>query len=509
MTNILPHCIGSEKIIEANSPKHPIYNPATGTIIAELGIASTAVCDQAVARAIKAFETWSETPAPKKMQILFRFRDILMARQADLAQIVTQEHGKTLEDAKGSIARGIELVEFHCGLLNQVQSHWTPNVSTHIDCSTMRVPLGVCAGASPFNFPVMVPLWMMIPAIASGNTFILKPSEQTPSAANFLLEYLIEAGLPHGVVNVVHGDKTTVDYLLRHPGITALTAVASTPVAETIYQTAIQQGKRSMTFGGAKNHAVVMPDADLDETAKALVGAGFGSAGERCMAISVVVAVTDALADALSHRLAGLTRAIRVDAGDRPNCDMGPLISAKHRARVLKLIQEGVDAGAELLVDGRDFQHTDFPDGFYLGPCLFDRVTETMSIYQEEIFGPVLLIHRVQSFEEALDFVNRNIYGNGTAIFTESGYYARTFSRLVTVGMVGVNIPIPVPIASHPFGGWKRSSFGDHGMHGVESLHFYTKSKTITSKWTSHRAVPQNEGTEQLFSMPTHRGDAS
>ncbi len=505
MIYMVPHCIGTEKIVDDTAPRLPVHNPADGVMIGEVGVASVVLCNQAVLKAQDAFAQWSETTPSKRMQVLFNFRDIMVRQRTALAEIVTREHGKTLADAKGSIARGIELIEFHCGLLNQVQGKWTSDVSRDIDCATMRQPLGVCAGASPFNFPVMVPLWMMIPAIAYGNTFILKPSEQAPSAATELLKYLLQAGLPEGVVNVLQGDKTTVEHLLRHKDICAFTAVASTPVAESIYQTAIQQGKRCMTFGGAKNHAVVMPDAHLEETAKALVGAAFGSAGERCMAISVAVVVTDTLADALISHLTPLVQSIRVDSGICDACDMGPLISVKHRARVLKLIQEGVDSGANLIVDGRQFTHPEYPKGYYLGPCLFDAVTEEMSIYQEEIFGPVLLIQRVRSFEEALALVNRNVYGNGAAIFTSAGYYAREFSRLVTVGMVGVNVPIPVPVVSHPFGGWKRSSFGDNGMHGEESIHFYTKLKTMTSKWTHD----ESNSEAKIFSMPTHQGDVS
>lgn len=510
MTYSVPHYIGDTKRFDPKMPHLPIYNPAEGQLIGAVGIADAILCEEAVQTAQKAFLTWSETTPSKRMQILFRARDIISQHRDVLAKIVTREHGKTLEDAKGSIARGIELIEFHCGLLNQSQSVWTPNISQHIDCATMRQPLGVCAGASPFNFPVMVPLWMMIPAITYGNTFILKPSEQTPSAANQLLEYLLEAGLPPGVINIVHGDKTTVEHLLNHQGISAFTAVASTPVAESIYQKAIQKGKRCMTFGGAKNHAVIMPDANLDEAADALVGAAFGSAGERCMAISVAVAVGDDLADALVAKLIPRIKHIRVDAGDVEGSDMGPLISSKHRDRVLSLIADGLESGAKLCIDGRDFKHPMHADGFFLGPCLFDKVTEAMSIYQEEIFGPVLLIQRVSSFDEALALVNRNVYGNGCAIFTQSGYYARAFSRRVTVGMVGVNIPIPVPIASHPFGGWKRSSFGDNGMHGSESIHFYTKLKTVTTKWTHQaQASYDSEKTENLFSMPTHQGGES
>ncbi|HVT63047.1 MAG TPA: CoA-acylating methylmalonate-semialdehyde dehydrogenase, partial [Legionellaceae bacterium] len=441
---------------------------------------------------------WANTTPGKRVQILFQFRHLLIQNQLKIAQLVTREQGKTLEDAKGSIARAIELIEFHCGLLTQLQGTFSANVSDHIDCYTFRQPLGICAGISPFNFPVMVPIWMMIPAIACGNTFILKPSEQDPSASVCLVELLQQAGLPPGVVNILHGDKTTVDCLLKQPDIVAITAVASTPVAEAIYHSAVHAGKRAHTFGGAKNHAVIMPDADFALSAKALTGAAFGSAGERCMAISVVVAVGENTADALLKELIPLIRSIVIDAGDNPEADLGPLISAPHRQRVLEMVAKGVTEGAQLLVDGRTFTHPNHQQGFYLGPCLFDLVTETMSIYQEEIFGPVLVIIRVPDLEAAIALVNRNQYGNGTAIFTQNGHHARHYSHTVQVGMVGINIPIPVPIAHHPFGGWKRSAFGDTAMHGAESIHFYTKSKTITSKWLL-------QSTEQSsFVMPQH-----
>lgn len=496
MIYTVPHLLGKEPLVDTTTSVIPIYNPAHGEEQGQLYVASELICNQAIERAQQAFVNWSEISPSKRIQVFFKFRNLLEKFQNDLAKSVTQEHGKTLEDAKGSILRGIELVEFHCGLLGQLQGSWSNNVSSHIDCFTFRQPLGVCAGISPFNFPVMVPLWMMIPAIACGNTFILKPSEQAPSAPNRLVEWLYEAGLPDNVVHCLHGDKTTVDYLLNHPKIAAITAVASTPVAESIYQKAIQQGKRCMTFGGAKNHCMVMPDADMQDAARAIVGAAYGSAGERCMAISAVVAVENA-ADELIDALIPLIKAIRVDCGENVSCDMGPLISSKHRQKVLQLIDEGVQAGADLRIDGRGFKHAQYPQGYYLGPSLFDRVTEDMSIYQQEIFGPVLVVLRVKSFEEALSLVNRNAYGNGTAIFTSQGYYAREYTRRVQVGMVGVNIPIPVPIASHPFGGWKRSAFGDNAMHGTEGIHFYTKLKTITSKWTKQDLANQ-------FSMPTH-----
>ncbi len=499
MLYTVPHYIAGKSIIEPTPEQHTIYNPAGGDAIGHVYFARSATCDSAVAAATKAGLAWSQTPPIKRVPILFKFRELLEKNQLDLARIVTREHGKTIDDARGSVARGIEAVEFYCSLVTQLEGHLSTNVSKHIDCYTLRQPLGVCAGVSPFNFPVMVPIWMMIPAIAYGNTFILKPSEQDPSAPMRLMELLSDAGLPDGVVNCIHGDKTTVEYLLHHPDIKAFTAVASTSVAKSIYTMATALGKRAHTFGGAKNHGVVMPDADFDQAAKAIVGAAFGSAGERCMALSVVVAVGSQTAEKLLARLTPLIQQIKIDAGHVPRCDMGPLVSSAHRQRVLDAINKGVDEGANLLIDGRDFKHPEYPQGYFLGPSLFDNATESMSIYQEEIFGPVLVIMRVADFEQALALVNRHQYGNGTAIFTRDGYSAREYSQRVQVGMVGVNIPIPVPIASHPFGGWKNSVFGNTNMHGSESIHFYTKLKTITSNWF---ATDVNENT---FSMPTHK----
>lgn len=499
MVYSVPHYIGGQLVEGQGDHKHRVNNPATGTNVGELVFADAALCDLTVKTAKDAWVGWSQTPPVKRARILFKFRELLEQHHDELAHLVTREHGKTTDDARGSVARAIEVVEWHCGLLQQMQGTFTADVSTGIDCHTIRQPLGVCAGVAPFNFPVMVPVWMMIPAIACGNTFILKPSEQTPSAAIRLMELLSDAGLPPGVVNGLQGNKTTVDYLLQHPDIAAFTAVASTPVAESIYTTATANGKRAHTFGGAKNHCLVMPDADMAQAAQAIVGAAYGSAGERCMAISVVVAVGNETADRLLESLLPLTRAIRIDAGDAADCDMGPLVSEAHRQRVLEAIDRGVTEGAKLILDGRSYHHPVHTKGYFLGPCLFDQVDESMSIYQNEIFGPVLVIVRVNDFEQALSLVNRHQYGNGTAIFTRSGYYAREFSQRVQVGMVGVNIPIPVPIASHPFGGWKRSAFGDTNMHGLESIHFYTRLKTTTSKW------PVTDAGTSAFAMPTNQ----
>ncbi|MCC5791226.1 MAG: CoA-acylating methylmalonate-semialdehyde dehydrogenase [Legionellaceae bacterium] len=498
MKDSIAHWIHGQKILGQDMPGQVVFNPATGVGIAQVPFADSALCEQAIASARDAFPAWAATAPNKRAAVLFAFRHLLKAHARELAALVTREHGKTLDDAMGSVTRAVEVVEYHCALAQQFTTSFSSNVASEIDCQTLRQPLGVCAGVSPFNFPVMVPVWMMIPAIACGNTFILKPSEQAPSAPLRLMELLQEAGLPPGVVNCVHGNKETVDYLLHHPDIQAVTAVASTPVAQSIYTQATAQGKRAHTFGGAKNHALVMPDADMDYTAKAITGAAYGSAGERCMALSVVVCVGDATADRLLEKMTPLILAMKIDAGDVADTDMGPLISQAHCERVRAAIEAGIREGAQLRIDGRDFVHPQYPQGFYLGPCLFDRVEPEMSIYQNEIFGPVLVVLRVASFAEGLELINGHQYGNGSAIFTKDGYAAREYSQKVQAGMVGINIPIPVPVASHPFGGWKRSAFGDTNMHGGESLHFYTRRKTITSRW------PVHVGQGSAFSMPTH-----
>lgn len=495
---VIPHVIDGQVYQDATEPCIPVNDPSLGTVCAEVPIASSKTYTLAITAAKRAFYTWSQTTAQKRATILFQFRALLLQHEDELANIVTREAGKTTEDAKGSVRRAIELIEYCCGWVNHSQSTLTHQASTDLDCYTIRQPLGVCVGISPFNFPVMVPVWMMIPAIASGNTFILKPSEQDPSASVRLAELLKEAGLPDGVVNVVHGDKAVVDALITHPEVAAVTAVASTPVAEHIYMQAIGTHKRAHTFGGAKNHAVLMPDADLATASKAIVGAAFGSAGERCMALSVVVAVEEQTADAFLEKLLPLMRDIRVGPGTDVHTDMGPLISRAHRERVIRCIDQGEQEGAKFCMDGRAFKHAEHPEGFYVGPTCFDHVKPNMQIYQQEIFGPVLCVMRVASFDEAVDLVNANPYGNGTAIFTQSGLYARAYVQRIEVGMVGVNVPIPVPIVSHPFGGWKRSAFGDVPMHGVENIYFYTKLKTVTSKW------PQVLSGASAFVMPTH-----
>jgi malonate-semialdehyde dehydrogenase (acetylating)/methylmalonate-semialdehyde dehydrogenase len=487
--------INGEHITSTTAASQPIINPAFDQAIGKLHFADEQQVQMAIDSSAQAFETWSRTSPLKRARILFNFKMLLEKHMDEIATLVTTEHGKTFEDAKGSVMRGIEVVEQNCTVGAQLKGGYSQAVGTDIDTYTMRQPLGICAGVSPFNFPVMVPIWMMIPAIACGNTFILKPSEQTPSAPIRLVELLKEAGLPNGVVNILNGDKTIVDALLHEPKIQAMTAVASTPVAEYIYQTSSNQGKRSHTFGGAKNHCIVMPDANLDYTAGAIAGAAFGAAGERCMALSVAVVIGDQTADELCEHLLAKMKDIKVGNGLEANMDMGPLVNKAHKEKVENYIQLGTEEGASLLADGRNI----YPDnpGYFVGPTLFDKVTESMRIYQEEIFGPVLCVIRAASFEEAVALINRHQFGNGTAIFTHDGYAARQFASEVQAGMVGINIPIPVPVAYHPFGGWKRSVFGDMNMHGEDSIKFYTKQKTITSRWI------KDDVTQNNFVMPT------
>lgn len=474
-----------------------IINPATATPLGKVQFATSDEVNDAVKTAKEAFPAWSNTPPLKRARVLFKFKSLLEQHQDEIAEIVTLEHGKTLEDAKGSVHRAIEVIEMNCGIASNLKGAYSESVGSHIDTFTMRQPLGVCAGVSPFNFPVMVPAWMMVPAIACGNTFILKPSEQDPRAPIRLLELLHEAGLPKGVVNIINGDKAAVTQLIDHPDIKAMTAVASTPVARSIYETSIKQGKRAHTFGGAKNHCLVMPDANIEQTANAISGAAFGAAGERCMALSVAVVIGDDTADKLIKAVQKNMATIKVGSGLDEGVEMGPLISEAHLQKVKDYIQIGADEGAALLVDGREGAHP--TPGFFLNPTLFDNVTESMRIYQEEIFGPVLCVVRVNTFDEGLALINKHQFGNGTAIFTHDGYAARDFAHRVEAGMVGVNIPIPVPVASHPFGGWKHSVFGDTNMHGVESIHFYTKQKTVTSRWI------KDEITQSAYVMPTSK----
>lgn len=496
MTYQVAHFINGQLISASGTPSD-IYNPATGQVIGHVALADATTIEKAVYAAKAAFPSWSAMTPLRRARILFKFKTLLEMHIDELAQLVTQEHGKTLSDARGSVQRGIDVVEFVCGIPHLLKGSYSEEVATDMDSYSVRQPLGICVGITPFNFPAMIPLWMFPMAIACGNTFILKPSEKDPSCAIRLAQLATEAGVPEGVLNVVQGDKTAVNMLLHHPEIKAVSFVGSTPVAEHVYKTAIQGGKRVQAFGGAKNHGVVMPDADLDQVADAIVGAAYGSAGERCMAISVVVAVGDVVADELIKKIKPRIQQLKIGIGTDSNSEMGPLISQAHWERVKSYIDLGVKEGAELLINGSDYKPHGQESGFFMGGSLFDNVKPTMRIYKEEIFGPVLSIVRVPDLKSALQLINEHEFGNGTAIFTRDGNAARTFANQVQVGMVGINIPIPVPVAYHSFGGWKRSMFGDIHMHGMEGMQFYTKLKTITQRW-----LKDPRGTE--FSMPTH-----
>lgn len=489
------HRIGSQ-CITAGARSVPIFNPATGRQISECPVADERIVDAAVSSAAEAFPAWAETPALRRARVFFRFKALLEEHADELARLITLEHGKVLSDSRGEIQRGIEVVEFVCGIPQLLKGQHSDNVGGGIDNWSLRQPLGVCAGITPFNFPAMVPMWMFPVAIACGNTFVLKPSERDPSAPLFLAELLERAGLPPGVLNVVLGDRQAAEALLAHPDVAAVSFVGSTPAAENVYRTGAVTGKRVQALGGAKNHLVVMPDADLDQAADGLVGAGYGSAGERCMAIAVAVAVGsagDVLVEKLRERIATLV----TGDGTDPESQMGPLITSEHRQRVLKYIDAGEAAGADLCIDGRALAVPERPDGFFLGPCLFDRVTPDMSIYQDEIFGPVLSIVRVENFGAAIELVNSHEYGNGVSCYTGDGRVAREFSRRIRAGMVGINVPIPVPMAFHSFGGWKRSLFGGQHIYGEEGVRFYTRYKSIMQRWPDSKS----KGVE--FNIPT------
>lgn len=483
MTYKVGHYINGNIVTDGKGICQDIFNPATGTVAGQVIFATTQEAIQTVACARDAFPAWAGTTPTRRIAILFKFRELLLHHIDDIAAMVTSEHGKTLADAHASIMRGLDVVEFACGCAQQLQGTFSENAGSNIDCYTLRQPLGVCVAVSPFNFPEMIPLWLVAPAIACGNTVILKPSEIDPSVPVRLAELFVQAGLPDGVFNVLQGDKTVVNELLHQPEVCAVTAVGSTLAAESIYKTATAQGKRAHTFGGAKNHCVVLPDADLKATADHITTAAYGAAGERCMAISVVVAVGDEAADQLINAIKAKIATLKVGAGTQVNVDIGPLITQAHLARVKSYIEKGVAEGAKLIVDGRDINVPAGNRGFYLGASLFDQVTPQMKIYREEIFGPVLVLVRVADFTEAVTLINRNEYGNGVAIFTSNGQAARTFASQVEVGMVGINVAIPVPVACHSFGGWKRSFFGDIAMHGDQDVQFYTKLKTVTARW--------------------------
>ena len=491
----VPLWIAGRAVAATTAHYGEVTNPATGEVVRHVPLGDAADVDRAVQAAKAALPAWRAMPSLRRARIMMRFRELMEGQRKNLARIITQEHGKTLADAEGEVTRGIEVIEFATGIPHLLKGEFSESVGTEVDSFSLRQPLGVCAGITPFNFPAMVPLWMFPVALACGNTFVLKPSERDPSLSIRMAELLKEAGLPDGVFNVVHGNKEAVDALLEHPDVKALSFVGSTPIAQYIYETGARHGKRVQALGGAKNHAVVMPDADLDFTVEALVGAGYGSAGERCMAISAVVAVGE-VGDALVSRLAERAARVAVGSGDAPDVEMGPVITAAARDRIKGYIDRGVEEGAKLVVDGRPLRVPGHEGGFFVGPTLFDDVGTSMAIYRDEIFGPVLSVVRVDSLKDAIALINGNTYANGTAIFTRSGHAARKFQSEIEVGMVGVNVPIPVPMAFFSFGGWRGSLFGDLNVHGGDGVRFYTRLKTVTSRW------PDDGSAAPGFHMP-------
>ena len=494
--NLIEHFINGKIVPGVSERKGKVFNPAIGKQESEVRLASAKDLDLAVQKAKTAFETWSNVTPIQRARIIFKYKELIEKNSDLLAKMIVSEHGKVYEDAKGSLTRGLEVVEFACGIPQMLKGDFTENVGTNIDSWSMRQPLGVCAGITPFNFPAMVPMWMFPMAIACGNTFILKPSEKDPSCPLKLAELFSEAGLPDGVLNVVNGDKEVVDAILEHKDISAVSFVGSTPIAKYIYENAAKNEKRVQALGGAKNHCVIMPDCDLDQAVNGLMGAAYGSAGERCMAQSVAVAVGN-VGDKLVGELSKKVEALKIGPGMDKSSEMGPLVTKEHLERVRGYVDLGIKEGADLVVDGRDIKLQGYEDGYYIGGCLFDNVKKDMRIYKEEIFGPVLSVVRAKDFDEALNLINDHEFGNGTSIYTRDGDAGRTFANKIKVGMVGINIPIPVPVAFHSFGGWKRSLFGDQHMHGPEGVRFYTKLKTITSRW------PSGVRSDPEFVMPT------
>ncbi len=495
----IDNVIGGQLVRSSSSRTAPVHNPATGEQSAILPLSTAAELDAAVAAAKLAFPAWAETPPLKRAKFMFAFKALLDANAEKIARAISAEHGKTHPDALGEVQRGIEVVDFCCGIPHLLKGEFSRHVGPAIDTHSDRQPLGVVAGITPFNFPAMVPMWMYPVAIACGNTFVLKPSEKDPSASMVVYELFREAGFPDGVLNVIHGDKEVVDAILTHPDVKAVSFVGSTPIAEYVYRTGTHNGKRVQALGGAKNHMVVMPDADMDKAADALMGAGYGSAGERCMAVSVAVPVGDETADRLIETLAPRVRALKVGPATDPDAEMGPLVTREHMQKVLGYIDLGVKEGADLVVDGRGFKAQGYENGYFVGGTLFDRVSADMRIYKEEIFGPVLSVVRAATYDSAVKLINDHEFGNGTAIFTRDGDAARSFADRIEVGMVGINVPIPVPVAYHSFGGWKRSLFGDHAIYGPEGVHFYTRLKTVTTRW------PEGIKAGAVYSFPmTH-----
>lgn len=476
----------------------PVYDPATGDVQAQVVLSETAELDAAIAVATAAQPAWAATNPQRRARVLFRFKALIENNMQELATLLASEHGKVVSDAMGDLQRGLEVVEFACGAPHLLKGEFSEGAGPGIDVYSMRQPLGVVAGITPFNFPAMIPLWMLAPAIACGNAFILKPSERTPSVPVRLAELAIEAGLPAGILNVVHGGKPVVDAILDHPAIKAVSFVGSSDIAHYVYERGAAAGKRMQCMGGAKNHGIVMPDADLDQAVADILGAAYGSAGERCMAMPVVVPVGEKTAEALRERLISGIAALRVGVPTDGDAHYGPVVSAEHKARIRRYIDMAVDEGAELVVDGRDFTLQGYENGYFLGPTLLDRTTPTMRSYQEEIFGPVLQMLRAETFEEAIGYPSRHQYGNGVALFTRNGDLARRFASMVNVGMIGINVPIPVPVAYHSFGGWKRSGFGDLNQYGMDGIRFYTQTKTVTQRWPDGLGVQ-----DQSFVIPT------
>ena len=491
------HFIGGKHVAGTSGRKQPIYNPATGEVQGEVSLASAEELNAAVENAKAAQVKWAATNPQRRARVFMKFVQLLNDNMDSLAETLSREHGKTIEDAKGDIIRGLEVCEFVIGIPHLSKSEFTEGAGPNIDMYSIRQAVGIGAGITPFNFPAMIPMWMFAPAIACGNAFILKPSERDPSVPIRLAELMIEAGLPAGILNVVNGDKSAVDGILTHADISAVSFVGSTPIARYVYGTAAMNGKRAQCFGGAKNHMIIMPDADLDQAAQALMGAGYGSAGERCMAISVAVPVGEDTANRLIEKLTPMVESLRIGPYTDDKADLGPVITKEAQARIRGLIDSGVEAGAKLVVDGRDFKLQGYENGYFVGGCLFDNVTPDMDIYKTEIFGPVLSVVRAKTYEEALDLPMKHEYGNGVAIYTRDGDAARDFASRINIGMVGINVPIPVPLAYHSFGGWKSSSFGDLNQHGTDSIKFWTRTKTVTSRWPSGI----KDGAE--FVMPT------
>ena len=494
---VIEHWINGTHEPSSSNRYGDIYNPATGQVIAKLPMGNSGDLDKAVNAAELAFKSWSKTSITRRSQVLFKYKELLESNREELTRLITLEHGKVLSDAAGSLQRGIEVVDFACGIPHLMKGEFSEQVGTGIDCYSTRQPIGVCSGVTPFNFPAMVPMWMFPIAIVCGNTFILKPSEKNPSCSMKLAELMQEAGLPEGVMNVMHGDKEMVDAILDHPTIKTFSFVGSTPVAKAVHSKASANGKRVQALGGAKNHAIILADADIEQAANAIIGAAYGSAGERCMAISVVVAL-ESIADELKTNLLEKASQLQIGPGDDPHNEMGPLITAEHKDKVINYIDQGVESGATLLLDGREHPMTSSNEGFFLGPTLFDHVQRDMSIYLEEIFGPVLVMLRVQNFSEAIELANQHQFGNGVALFTTKGSAAREFVNSVQVGMVGINVAIPVPLSFYTFGGWKDSIYGSSNIYGMDGVRFYTKTKTVTTRW------PDIDEDESLnLSMPT------